>query len=35
MSFGPVGVRLEYEGFDIQQASTPSLLSIGVTYTFL
>ena len=35
MHFGPVAARLEYEGFDIQQASTPSLLSIGVTYTFL
>ena len=35
VNFGPVAARLEYEGFDIQQASTPSLLSIGVTYTFL
>jgi hypothetical protein len=35
MHFGPLAARLEYEGFDIQQASTPTLLSIGLTYTFL
>jgi OmpA-OmpF porin, OOP family len=35
MHFGPIAARLEYEGFDIQQASTPTLLSLGVTYTFL
>ena len=35
MHVGPVAARLEYEGFDIQQASTPTLLSLGVTYTFL
>jgi hypothetical protein len=33
--FGALAARLEYEGFDVQQASTPSLLSIGLTYTFL
>ncbi len=35
MHFGALAARLEYEGFDVQQASTPSLLSIGLTYTFL
>ena len=35
MHFGPIAARLEYEGFDIQQASTPTLLTLGVTYTFL
>lgn len=34
MNFGAISARLEYEGFDIQQASTPTLLSLGVTYTF-
>ena len=34
MHLGAVAARLEYEGFDIQQASTPTLLTIGVTYTF-
>jgi Outer membrane protein beta-barrel domain len=34
MHFGAVGARLEFEGFDVQQASTPTLLSLGVTYTF-
>ena len=34
MHFGALAARLEYEGFDIQQASTPTLLSLGVTYTF-
>lgn len=35
LHFGALAARLEYEGFDVQQASTPSLLSIGLTYTFL
>ncbi len=35
MHFGALAARLEYEGFDVQQASTPSFLSIGLTYTFL
>jgi hypothetical protein len=34
MHFGALAARLEFEGFDVQQASTPTLLSIGVTYTF-
>lgn len=34
MNFGAISARIEYEGFDIQQASTPTLLSLGVTYTF-
>lgn len=32
--FGALGARLEYEAFDVQQASRPTLLSLGVTYTF-
>jgi opacity protein-like surface antigen len=35
MNFGALAARLEWEGFDVSQSSTPSLLSIGVTYTFL
>jgi len=35
MHFGALAARLEWEGYDVSQASTPSLLSIGVTYTFL
>jgi hypothetical protein len=35
LHLGPVAARLEFEAFDIQQASTPTLLSVGVTYTFL
>jgi OmpA-like transmembrane domain len=34
MHLGAVAARLEYEGFDIQQASHPALLSLGLTYTF-
>jgi hypothetical protein len=32
--FGALAARLEYEAFDAQEASTPTLLSLGVTYTF-
>ena len=35
MHFGALAARLEFEAFDVQQASTPTLLSLGVTYTFL
>jgi OmpA-OmpF porin, OOP family len=35
MQFGALAARLEYEGFDIHQASTPTFLSLGLTYTFL
>jgi len=35
VNFGALAARLEYEGFDVTQASKPSLLSIGLTYTFL
>ena len=35
VNFSAVSARLEYEGFNVTQASKPSLLSIGVTYTFL
>src|SRR3954470_20014610 len=35
LHFGALAARLEYEGFDVPQASTPSLVSIGLTYTFL
>lgn len=35
VNFGALAARLEYEGFDVSQASTPSLLSVGLTYTFL
>ena len=34
LHYGAVAARLEFEGFDVQQASTPTLLSLGVTYTF-
>ncbi len=34
MHYGALAARLEFEGFNIQQASTPTLLSLGVTYTF-
>jgi hypothetical protein len=34
MHLGAVAARLEYEGFDVKQASTPTLLSLGLTYTF-
>lgn len=34
MHFGALGARLEYEAFDVQEASRPTLLSLGVTYTF-
>ena len=33
MHFGALGARLEYEAFDVQEASRPTLLSLGVTYT--
>ena len=33
MHFGALAARLEYEAFDVQEASRPTLLSIGVTYT--
>jgi outer membrane protein with beta-barrel domain len=35
VNFGALAARLEYEGFDVSQASKPSLLSVGLTYTFL
>lgn len=35
MHFGALAARLEYEAFDVSQASTPTLLSLGLTYTFL
>jgi hypothetical protein len=35
VNFGALAARLEYEAFDVQQASTPTLLSLGLTYTFL
>ena len=34
MHVGALAARLEFEGFDVKQASTPTLLSLGVTYTF-
>jgi Outer membrane protein beta-barrel domain len=34
MHFGALAARAEFEAFDVQQASTPTLLSVGVTYTF-
>jgi len=34
MHFGALAARLEFEAFDVQQASTPTLLSLGLTYTF-
>jgi OOP family OmpA-OmpF porin len=34
MHFSHLAARLEYEGFDIPQASHPTLLSLGLTYTF-
>lgn len=34
MHFGALAARIEYEAFDAQEASTPTLLSIGLTYTF-
>jgi OOP family OmpA-OmpF porin len=33
--FASVSARLEYEAFDVQTAATPTLLSLGLTYTFL
>ncbi len=35
LHYGALAARLEFEGFDVQQASTPTLLSLGVTWTFL
>lgn len=35
MHFGPVAARLEYQAFDAHEASTPTLLSLGLSYTFL
>ena len=35
LHFGPVAARLEYQAFDAHEASTPTLLSLGVSYTFL
>ena len=35
MHFGPVAARLEYQAIDASEAKTPSMLSIGVSYTFL
>jgi hypothetical protein len=35
LHFGPVAARLEYEAFEASAASKPSLLSLGVSYTFL
>lgn len=34
MHFGALAARLEFEAFDAQEASTPTLLSLGATYTF-
>lgn len=31
---GALAARLEYEGFDVRQSSSPRLLSAGLTYTF-
>jgi len=33
--FTSLSARLEYEAFDAQTAAKPTLLSLGVTYTFL
>jgi OOP family OmpA-OmpF porin len=33
--FSSLSARLEYEAFDAQTAAKPTLLSLGVTYTFL
>jgi hypothetical protein len=35
LHFGPVAARLEYQAFDAHEASTPTLLSLGLSYTFL
>jgi len=34
LHLGPVAARLEYQAFDAHAASTPSMLSLGVSYTF-
>ena len=34
LHLGPVAARLEYEAFDAHEASTPTLLSVGLSYTF-
>lgn len=34
MHVGALAARLEFEAYDVQEASTPTLLSLGVTYTF-
>ena len=34
LHFDGLAARLEYEAFDAQEASTPTLLSLGLSYTF-
>jgi hypothetical protein len=33
--FGSFGIRLEYERFEIEDADTVDMISLGLTYTFL
>ena len=35
LHFGPVAARLEYQAIDANEAKTPSMVSLGLSYTFL
>jgi hypothetical protein len=35
LGFGSLGARLEYERFEIDDADTVDMISLGVTWTFL
>lgn len=35
LHFGPVAARLEYQAIDVNEAKTPDMISLGLSYTFL